>query len=174
MGWEAGDLQLWWRPLSRVGGSGKGVQESSCARGAPCAHAQPGARQGSRACVCPVLRSRGGRTGTPRAHPEPRCTAKGSSASAARSAFLAALPRAGPAASFPPHPREMREMSPRSITARRTSPSPPASHGPAPAVLTPLRLTPIFFCLLFSLWVTHGCFCSAPRRHRERAQLPLL
>lgn len=47
-------------------------------------------------------------------------------------------------------------------------------HRPSPALLTPLPLTPVFFCLLFFLSVTFGCFCSAPRRHREWAQLPLL
>lgn len=56
-------------------------------------------------------------------------------------------------------------------TAWHTSPSP---QGSPPALLTLLHLTPIFFCLLFSLSITYGCFCSAPRRHRERAQLPLL
>lgn len=58
-------------------------------------------------------------------------------------------------------------------TAWRTSPSPPP-RGLPPALLTPLHLTPVFFCLLFSLSVTYGCFCSALHRHRERAQLPLL
>lgn len=57
--------------------------------------------------------------------------------------------------------------------AWRMSPSPPPC-GPCPTCLTPLPLTPIFFCLSFSLSVTYGCFCSAPHRHRKRAQLPLL
>lgn len=68
---------------------------------------------------------------------------------------------------------EMQEIFPCSITPH-PGPRPGARHGSLPALLTPLHLTPVFFCLLFSLSVTYGCFCSAPCRHRERAQLPLL
>lgn len=149
-------------------------------------HAHPGAWQGSRMCLgrvsCPLELCRKD-WDTLRSLRVP-LHLKGSSpsASAARSAFLAApgqrcpgpaprrgflcIPSAsGDAGNLPPlHHCHSRTARPRHTPLTRA----------APAVLTPLHLTPIFFCLLFSLSVTHGCFCSAPRRHRERAQLPLL
>lgn len=136
MGWEAGDAQLCCRPLSCAGGSVRGAQGSACAQGAPCMHAHPRAWQrgaGSACAVSPVLWSCGGKAGTLRAHREPRCTAKGCSPSAARSAFLAELGQRSPGPGFAPHPGEMREIPPGSITATPGAqpPSPPASHGPA-------------------------------------------
>lgn len=82
--------------------------------------------------------------------------------------FLCIPPSSGDAGNLP-----LLHHAPSSTTAQHTSPS-PLPRGSPPTLLTPLHLTPVFFCLLFSLLVTYGCFCSAPHRHRERAQLPLL
>lgn len=89
-------------------------------------HAHPGAWQGSRMCLgrvsCPLELCRKDRDTLRSLRVPLHLKGSSPSASAARSAFLAALPRAGPAPGFPLHP----------VRLRRCGKSPPAPSLPLP------------------------------------------